>query len=179
MRLFVGVFPPTAAVADLTVALAAVRDGCGLRRWLPTDRWHVTLAFLGDVEPQHVDEIRAALAAGCRSPGPAPRLRLAGSGSFATGRGAGALWIGVLGEGLTELATRVRDVVPNEARPFQGHLTVARWRPPEQPDDGLLAALRSYCGPEWDAEKVALVRSHLGQQPRYERLDAWPLPYQA
>lgn len=176
MRLFVGIFLPAGVVAHLNQALTAVRTGAGLRRWLPADRWHVTLAFLGAVQPQRVDRIRTIMAPICAAE-PALRLRLTGAGSFDTGRGAGVLWIGVQGEGLGELAARIRGAVltDTDARPFQAHLTIARWRSPERPDESALTRLRAYDGPEWVAARVDLVRSHLGPQPRYERLESWPI----
>lgn len=175
MRLFVGLFPPAAAVAHLDDALAAIRHGSGLR-WQPAERWHVTLAFLGDVEPHRVDDVRADVAADCGSV-PALTARLAGAGSFRTGRGGGALWIGVRGDGLAELAARLRsaELTDEEASRFRGHLTVARWRPPERLDDTVVRALGPYNGASWRPEEVVLVRSHLGPQPRYERIDQWPL----
>ncbi|MEJ7702468.1 MAG: RNA 2',3'-cyclic phosphodiesterase [Geodermatophilaceae bacterium] len=144
VRLFVGLFPPAAAVAHLDDALAAIRHGSGLR-WQPAERWHVTLAFLGDVEPHGVDDVRADVAADCGSV-PALTARLAGAGSFRTGRGGGALWIGVRGDGLAELAARLRsaELTDEEASRFRGHLTVARWRPPERLDDTVVRALGPY-----------------------------------
>lgn len=176
MRLFVGVFPPADAVQHLDAALEAVRDGSGPPRWQPPDRWHVTLAFLGEVPPDNVHRLCAALASVCGA-SPTLSLRLADAGSFRTGRGAGAWWIGVLGDGLAELAERVRAAALTdcEARTFRGHLTVARWRSPEPPGAPVLAALRSYDGTPWRLEEVVLVRSHLGPQPRYERIEGWPV----
>lgn len=171
-RLFVGVFPPAGALSHLDAALTAIRPG--LRRWQPAERWHVTLVFLGDVAPQRLAGLSAALEDVCGTAQPLS-LRLAGAGTFGTGRGAAVLWVGVEGEGLAEFAAQVARAVLPEAddQPFRAHLTLARWRPPERPDPAVARTLRSYRGPPWPVEEVVLVRSHLGPRPRYERIAGW------
>jgi len=41
----------------------------------------------------------------------------------------------------------------------------------------LVAALAGYQGPPWTADRIHLVRSHLGatERPRYTTLGSWPL----
>src|SRR5258708_14080029 len=62
MRLFVAVTPPQAALAELDAAAAALRaDWPGLR-WAGLDKWHVTLAFLGEVADERLADLRTRLA---------------------------------------------------------------------------------------------------------------------
>src|SRR5258708_35091406 len=81
MRLFVAVTPPQAALAELDAAAAALRaDWPGLR-WAGLDKWHVTLAFLGEVADERLADLRTRLA---RASGRhhALRLRIGRGGAF-------------------------------------------------------------------------------------------------
>ena len=161
MRLFVALRPPPEAVADLQGRLP---------QWpSPPQRWHVTLAFLGEVaEVGPVDAALAVALAGA----PAAELVLAGSGTF----GPGPVWVGVDGDldGLHELAARVAAAVrqagvPLESRRFRPHLTVGRRGRPDP------ARLTGYRGPAWTAREVELVRSDLGSTVTHTVLQRYPL----
>ena len=65
--------------------------------------------------------------------------------------------------------------LPVEDRPFRAHLTVGRWRPRQPADGALPELLADYRGPEWPVTEVRLLESHLGPDPRYEPLAAWPV----
>lgn len=100
MRLFVALRPPPEAVADLRARLP---------QWPSRpEQWHVTLAFLGETDPEPVDEALGRHLDRCR----AFDLRLEGSGAF--GRN-GAVWIGVGGDvpALHELAATVAEAARN------------------------------------------------------------------
>lgn len=162
MRTFVAVRPPVEAVEHLRAALP---------RWPSApERWHVTLAFLGEVEAP--DRLVPALTAVCAARPPLA-LRLAGSGVF--GRG-GPVWVGVQGDraGLTDLAVAVaaacrREGVDVERRPYRPHLTVGRRG---HPDPALLAG---YAGPQWVAREVELVVSRLGRTVEHRVRERLPL----
>jgi 2'-5' RNA ligase len=62
-----------------------------------------------------------------------------------------------------------------ERRPFQPHLTLGRWRPGDAADRQVADPLAGYAGPPFDVAEIVLMRSHLGPDPRHERLLAWPL----
>jgi 2'-5' RNA ligase len=109
-------------------------------------------------------------------------LQLAGAGRFGSRRHPTVCWAGVSGDvpDLTALATRLtgaaRDVgLPVEDRPFRAHLTVGRWRPGRPADGDLPERLAGYRGQVWPVREVVLWRSHLGPEPHYERVAAWPL----
>ncbi|MCW2614640.1 MAG: 2-5 ligase [Frankiales bacterium] len=151
MRLFVCLRPPAGALADLVWALPA-------GPW-PSERWHVTLAFLGEVAgPTDVEVALHQVVS------PLLPLSLAGSGTFGD-----AVWVGLAGDvdGLRRLATQVRDAcraagVAVEHRAFRPHLTVARRRRLDP------AVLASYAGPTWTASELELVHSRLGRPVVHE-----------
>lgn len=162
VRLFVAVRPSAAAVDHLRAVLPG---------W-PTDpgRWHVTLAFLGEVpDPRPVLD---ALSGAAAQHGPFV-LRLAGSGTF--GR-AGPVWVGVEGD-LASLhalaasvarACRANDVAV-EDRPYRPHMTVGRRGRPDP------RSLSDYAGPTWEVTEAELVRSRLGREVSHEVLGRFTL----
>ena len=162
MRTFVAVRPPPAAVEHLRSALPAWPSA--------PERWHLTLAFLGEVPDPTA--LAPELAGVCAGRGPLD-LRLAGSGTF--GRG-GPVWVGVEGDrvGLSALAGDVaqacRDAgVDVERRPYRPHLTVGRRGRPSP------ARLAAYAGPSWTASEVELVVSLLGPVVEHRVVERFPL----
>lgn len=171
MRLFVAVQPPTEARAHAAAAVAAARarHPDPALRWIPAERWHLTLAFYGEVPDEKVPATVDTVGR-CLHGSPALSLVLRGAGHFSRR----ALWLGVDGEvaGLKRLARAVTF----ERRPYRPHLTVARLRgDPEEAARAAAASLADYEGPPWRADAVHLVRSRLGPHPSYEEVAAWAL----
>lgn len=187
MRLFVALVPPPEAVAELRRAVDPVRSRYDGLRWTGPEGWHLTLAFLGTVEPKTRIELETRLArVAARHP---PRnLALTGSGRF----GDRTLWIGIRGDrrAMTALAVAVRRAagkchIPVEDRPWHGHVTLARVAQARgaggrRPRGGALTApaadLAGFDGAEWTAARLHLVRSDIGNGPaRYHDVATWPL----
>lgn len=178
MRLFVALVPSAHALAELDAAVGErAADGV---RWGRPDQWHLTLAFLGEVD----DRARTGLCerlARAAARHPPPTLALAGGGHF----GGRVLWAGVDGDkaGLRRLAESVRAAarrcgLPVEQRPYRPHLTLARARPGADLAP-LAARLAGFAGAPWTAEELHLVRSRLGAGPdgtaRHETVATWRL----
>lgn len=183
LRLFVAVDPPLAAIDHLGAAvdqLHVSQPAGRSTRLAARERWHVTLAFLGDVPADRVGDASAAVqraAASVRAP---IMVRFAGGGRFGRGRFT-VLWAGLDGDvaGLAALARTLRRELrsvrlPIDDKPFRPHLTLAR------PGDRVSAeqvaqdveALRPYVGPQWTVAAVHLVVSELGPHPRHHRLSS-------
>jgi RNA 2',3'-cyclic 3'-phosphodiesterase len=180
VRLFVAVTPAQDAVDELWSAVSVLRQTRPELRWTRPEQWHLTLAFLGEVDDRARLEVmeRLGRAAGRHPP---LALALAGAGRF----GDRVLWTRVTGDvaPLCRLAESVRAAVrrarlPVEDRPYRPHLTLARSR------DGAdlrpaVDALAGFAGCAWTATELHLVRSHLGAGPgrsaRYEVVATWPL----
>jgi len=168
MRLFVAVFPPPEAISHLADAVSTLGIHTGSQK-----RWHLTLAFMGDVP----DPGPAAAGLDQAQLFPVGELAFAGGGRFGS-----LLWAGVRGDvnGLARVTRSVRRSlrakrVPPDDKKFQPHLTIVRRVPP----DGIsraLPVLREYQGPAWPVTELVLVHSELGPQPVYHHLQAWPLP---
>jgi 2'-5' RNA ligase len=168
-------------VAALDAALAPVRTAPGAPRWTPPSRWHLTLVFLGDVPAPALAPLTAAVGPAVAATPPLT-LQLAGAGRFGSRRRPAVCWAGVDGDvgELTALAGRLGGAassvgLPVEDRPFRAHLTIGRWRPGRPADGDLPTRLAGHRGPPWPVREVVLWRSHLGPEPRYDRVAAWPV----
>lgn len=179
VRLFIAVTPPESALQDLAAVVRRHTGMAGAPRWTPAERWHVTLAFLGDVDESTKDRLRRGLTEVTAAP---LRLRIAGAGTFPERKAPRVLWVGLAGDvpELSSLAKHVRIVarrsrITLDRKPFQPHLTLGRWRPGDVADRAVAEELAEYRGPEFVVPSFALMRSHLGPKPRYESLQEWPL----
>lgn len=182
-RLFVAVDPSEAAVADLARVVDGLHVARARARVTARSLWHVTLAFLGDVEESRVGDAVAALR-GAAGHARRFRLRIAGGGTFPRSRDH-VMWAGLDGdvEGLGLLARLVRMELRRarlwyDERPYRPHLTLARpgERVPADHVERDVVTLAGYRGPSWSVTEVHLMRSFGGPHPRYERVTTVSLP---
>lgn len=174
MRLFVGINPPAEALAHAAGVVNRIASTTPDVRWVSGERWHLTLAFLGDMDPDRVPGLSARLDAVAAGHSPLSGLRLAGAGTFR-----GVLWLGIEPTGRHSPADRLARAVqrqmraagiPVERRPWRAHLTIARWRPSADRDAAArraAEALAGYAGPPFDVHDVRLVHSITGPTPRH------------
>ena len=174
MRLFVGITPPAEAVAHVAGVVSRIASTTPDVRWVSEERWHLTLAFLGEVDPDRVPGLSARLDAVAAGHSPLSGLRLAGAGTFR-----GVLWLGVEPTGRHSPADQLARAVqcemraagiPVERRPWRAHLTIARWRPSSGRDAAArraAEALAGYAGPTFDVRQIRLVHSETGLTPRH------------
>ena len=141
MRLFVAVEigeALAARAAELSHELQRRTAGAAPRAkvtWVPADRLHLTVRFIGEI-----DDARAAAVGTALEPplNVAPfDLTLAGAGAFPKSGSPRVLWVGVA-SGREELVAAEREIsarlarlgIPEEERPYSPHLTLARVREP-------------------------------------------------
>jgi RNA 2',3'-cyclic 3'-phosphodiesterase len=182
MRLFVALAPPAAALDELDAAVAPLRAGRPRLRWTRRDAWHITLAFLGEVSEATAARLSPRLER-ATARYPPFRLAFAGAGAFPSAARARVFWCGLSGDdhGVASVAASVAAAArragaapPDEGRPFCPHLTLARCRVPADAR-ALVATLSGYRGSTWTTDRVYLIQSSPGVQPRYAALDSWPL----
>lgn len=125
MRLFVGLDLPW----TLKRRLAVLAGGIPGARWVPSENYHMTLRFIGEVQPFRAEEIDLAMAA---LRGRGFSLTLSGVGTFAKGGRDTQLWVGVERnpqldhlQGKIETALQRAGLDP-ERRRFTPHVTLAR-----------------------------------------------------
>jgi RNA 2',3'-cyclic 3'-phosphodiesterase len=184
MRLFVAIVPPSAVLDELDALVGPLRARQHDLRWTDREAWHVTLAFLGQVDEPTAARLLVPLEHAARRHHQV-RLAFSGAGAFPAADRANVLWSGLSGdcaalaqlaESMAAGASGVGTPPPDKGRRFQPHLTLARCRLPADVT-GLVAALAGFHGQPWTADRIHLVRSRLGaiEQPRYTSLASWPL----
>jgi 2'-5' RNA ligase len=156
-------------------------------RWVDPAGMHLTLKFLGDVEPGLVDGIIEAISRPAAGASPFS-IHLSGLGMFPNERRPRVLWAGVRGglDALQQLQERVEETMsslgfPRERRPFSPHLTLGRVREPVS--SGLLRRISSAVTSTsleptepWLVDSVHLMRSTLSPGgARYSALASVPL----
>lgn len=125
MRLFIGIAPDRAATQALAHTAQALRAAVR-GRYVRPEMYHMTLAFLGQVDEGDVPRVRAAMRAAAATAAPFA-LRLGALGTFGD-----VLWRGVEdSRALLRLATAVRaaldgEGIPYDGRAFRPHFTLAR-----------------------------------------------------
>jgi len=174
VRLFVALAPPEEVLTDIDTALRPVRSRQPDLRWIPSQRWHLTLAFYGEVPDESLAGVTGKVGdrLSRRAPAGSIDLVFAGAGQFSRR----AFWVGVDGD--VDRLRALAKAVNTDRRPYRPHLTVARLRGTMDATPAV-EALSTYAGPPWRADEVHLVRSFLGPAPRYETVGSWPLSGQA
>ena len=170
-RLFVALWPDQVAVDALATRVAPARAQATDVRWQPPERWHVTLAFLGQADPERaVRRINSHVATGPPSPEP---IHLGLPGRFGP-----IIWVAVEhGPWLGELSYGLQRALRTADRRFRAHVTVGRVR--GHGGNGraqeVVPLLSGPAGPAWTPTELTLVESTTGPAPEYRILERWPL----
>ncbi|KEO56522.1 RNA 2',3'-cyclic phosphodiesterase [Thioclava pacifica] len=176
MRIFVAIELPEA----ICEAIGVLQMELGAGRIVQPDNLHLTLAFLGEIEPFEAEQLHEALEE--VDWGPGPEVALAGLEVFGSAERPEALVLSARPD--AELA-RWHSAVMGAARGvglvlarrrFRPHVTLARFRKGAGP--GELARLGQFLSAQGDvalapfhAGRLAMVRSTLGHgAPRHESL---------
>lgn len=177
VRAFVAIFPPREIQETLhRTALALPIEGT--IRYIRPENIHLTLKFLGDVQPETLAEANDALAAVGARHDPF-EVELVGFGAFPSERRGRVLWASA-GRGTKHLNTIAADVedaleplgFERDPRAYKPHLTLGRARASSFVLDAPTALERL----AFRAERLTLVRSVLQAEGAvYEPLDAYPL----
>ena len=152
-------------------------------RWTSPEAWHVSLRFLGDVEPRGVERLARSLAEELADV-EAFEVTAAGLGAFPSEGAARVLYHGIEDPNarlppLAEAARRsARSVEGRRAddRLFRPHVTLARFRRPQPLDQWLARWRHNAPTATLPVDEVLLLRSHLGRGPaQYRTLARFPL----
>jgi len=160
--------------------LAALVIGMPGARWVAAENMHLTLRFLGEVNPAEAEDLDAAL---CVLRAEPVTVSLQGIGTFGHGRRVHALWVAVGRDpALMHLQGRVEAAAvhagfPPERRKFTPHVTLARLKNPNPARlEGFIAAYNDHAFPPFIADEIVLFESHLTHDGAYyEALERYSL----
>jgi 2'-5' RNA ligase len=186
VRLFVAITPSAAALEALDAAIAPLRAGWPGLHWTSPQSWHITLAFLGEVEEPVVARLAARLERAADRRRDALDLWIGGGGAFPSVVRGRVLWAGIRGD-RQELGKIAGSVIrgaekagapsSDGERRYRPHITLARCRETVNLHP-LVEVLDQHTGPTWPADRIHLIRSHqskhLGEQNWYESIGSWP-----
>ncbi len=182
------VTPPPSALDEMDALVAPLRPSWPQLRWTLRPTWHLTLAFLGEVDEAAAEDLGQHLEEAVTKV-PRFELALAGGGAFPAEPSTAnhVFWAGLATAGtreLKKLADKVGEVAkgagappPEDGRGFKPHLTLARCRAPVCLTP-LVAAMAGFQGTPWPVTEILLARSYLRPvrpEARYVRLGQWPL----
>lgn len=172
---------PDTVRAALAAEIERLRRRARGVSWVTAENLHLTLKFLGGVEPHRLDGVASTLADVVTAE-PAFRLTLRGLGAFPSPTRPRVIWAGVAGPAeIVRLATRVEEALAGlgfarDGRPFSAHVTLGRIHEPQR-DPVLAAALAEGAEREFGAigvDRISLMRSDLSPRgARYTVLGAW------
>lgn len=168
--MFFAVWPTAEVVEALTPLAHEIASGEG--RAQASENFHLTLAFLGDVTLDRLDDLRSIGAAAARAVAPF-RLALDYTGSF---KQTGIVWLGASkpSPGIRTLAGGLRDALGAQGfsvdrHAFQPHVTLVR---------KCRHQVRLMLGEPilWPIDRLVLNASEPGRSaPRYREIISWPL----
>ncbi len=171
-RLFIALLLPEPVKDALAATQAELRRQLRAdARWARREQLHLTLKFLGDVDPERVPSLTDALRTVCQG-FPPLQLRARQIGFFPNTRVPRVVWAGV--EDLQQRLLPLQAALQQASLPFTsdapendfvGHLTLARLRNLSPTDSRALttagAAMAARDFGDWTASSVSLMRSIL------------------
>lgn len=136
-------------------------------RWVEPANLHVTLKFLGDVEPERLNRLADRLSEALRETKRVP-MTVEGAGAFPDAKRPRVIWAGLreqdLLRGLFEQVDAASAAVgfERDRKPFRAHLTLGRIKRPGDVSSTLDdPSLRGYHSETQPADRVTLFRSQL------------------
>jgi len=178
-RLFVAAPMPAPVAAAAFEALAGLRARHPGARWLPPEKLHLTLVFLGQTNARQIERIAGATAAVAARHHAYQVTTGEGGGRVNTDRG-GVCWLRLADGGhrtaqlALDLDAEIGSATYDSAHGPHPHLTRARGVDQQTLDD--VRAMARTLTFEWTADRLVLFRSFTDPHGSvYEELAAWPL----
>ncbi len=153
-RLFTGLEIPS----DLTAELALMRGGLTGARWIDAADYHLTLRFIGDIDPETADAVDEVMAGIRRKPF---TVTLEGLGYFGGDKPRAIVARAQPSSALVELQAEQERLlrrigIPPEPRRFVPHVTLARMRNASQTAVAHYLGTRGFLTRRFEAEGFLL-----------------------
>ncbi|MDF1593086.1 MAG: RNA 2',3'-cyclic phosphodiesterase [Desulfobacterales bacterium] len=132
MRTFIAIELPQHIIAGLGNVQKTLKSAKLKIRWVQPENIHLTLKFLGDINPEAIDPINRTLSESARGYDPIS-LSAKGGGAFPGIKNPRVIWVGLAGQ-VSRLKALQGTLAENltalgyekEERTFKGHLTLGR-----------------------------------------------------
>ena len=177
IRYFIGLPPDTEVQEQLAQQAKEQEPTLHFAKWTHPQDYHITLAFLGDLEASKAEEVRDVLSKHTFHTSTFS-VHTSQWGCFGPPKKPSILWAGI--ESSDELKALHAEVwslmetvgFEREQRPFRPHLTIARRSQGSTAADVKSAHLPSL---SWQVRDVVLFQTHFGRRPAYEQVLTLPL----
>ena len=168
-RLFVAIRPPL----EIRTRLLSLMSGIAGARWQNDDQLHLTLRFVGEVDPRQADDLADALGAIRFAPF---QVALSGLGQFDRKGHVDTIWAAVQPrDALAALHRKVdracvRAGLPPEERAYLPHITLARFGRAAGRTDAFMTLNAGLSSPPFLVDSFALFESQLTQAGAHYRV---------
>ena len=167
-RVFIAVDISDEARRKITAYIENIKQISGQTKikWERSDKLHLTLKFLGDVDAKLLRDLDIAVREVASRHAPF-NLSVEGTGVFPGVRDPRILWIGIKGDQLTAIAGELETACEplgfkRENRAFHPHLTIARIRDSRHSEKVVEAHLQNDFGPiNFEVTQIAIYESQL------------------
>ena len=169
IRTFIALELPPAVISLLHKVQQDLKRMNIWARWVRPENIHITLKFLGDINPGDIDKIGAAMTAAAIE-FPPVTLTVRGIGVFPGIKRPRVIWVGLGGDirSLLSLQSRLEQELagagfPKDKRSFKAHLTLGRIKQAVNPAT-IRQMITDYAGlssDEFTFNQVVLVKSDL------------------
>jgi len=187
LRAFIAIKLPDDVIEFLgQIQSSLKKDGLDIKeiKWVRPESIHLTLKFLGDINPSEIDALGAAIKTAAKALGPLT-LSATGLGAFPSVKRPRVLWSGVGGdlEVLGRLHARLDEALSvlgmeKENKRFKAHLTLARIKGSVRPEVIVDAVSRygNQASRGFAADRIYLIKSELKPGgPQYSDLLCAPM----
>lgn len=168
IRAFIAVTLDSKVIDQIAAASHQLRPEITGVRWVTPANFHLTLKFLGSIDDAAIEPIGATLREQLRL-FPRFTINAKGLGVFPGPKRPRVLWVGLTGDRLVSLASRVESALrplgfTPEGRKFTPHLTIGRWRDADRAPKSLGRQLENWQARDFgtsNVESVKLIQSML------------------
>lgn len=168
IRAFIAVTLDSKVIDEIAAASNQLRPEITGVRWVTPTNFHLTLKFLGSIDDAAIEPIGATLREQLRL-FPRFTINAKGLGVFPGPKRPRVLWVGLTGDRLVSLASRVESALrplgfKPEDRKFTPHLTIGRWRDADRAPKSLGRQLENWQTRDFgvsNVESVKLIQSVL------------------
>jgi 2'-5' RNA ligase len=169
MRIFIALELPATVISLLRTVQHDLIQLNMRARWVRPENIHLTLKFIGDMDPGDIDAVSTAMTAAAKGTSPI-MLAVRGIGVFPNIKRPRVIWVGLGGDisSLLDFQSRLVEKlsavgVARDKRSFKAHLTLGRIKQPPGADliREMMTAYATLSSDEFSCDRAILFKSDL------------------